>query len=69
MKMKLDLAPILLLDDIFDKLDDKRVECLISFVKKEKFNQVFITDTNKERSEDILKKTESDYTIFNIAKS
>ncbi len=69
MKMKLDLAPVLLLDDIFDKLDDKRVECLISFVKKEKFNQVFITDTNKERSEDILKKTESDYTIFNIARS
>ena len=66
MKLKLDLDPILLLDDIFDKLDDQRVECLISFVKKEKFNQVFITDTNQERSEDILKKTESDYTIFNI---
>ena len=66
MKMKLGLDPILLLDDIFDKLDDKRVECLVSFVKKEKFNQVFITDTNKDRSEDILMKTESDYTIFNI---
>ena len=66
MKMKLDLDPILLLDDIFDKLDDKRVECLISFVKKGKFNQVFVTDTNQERSENILKKTESDYTIFNI---
>ena len=38
----------------------------ISFVKKGKFNQVFITDTNKERSEDILMNTESDYTIFNI---
>lgn len=66
MKMKLDLDPILLLDDIFDKLDDKRVESLISFVKKGKFNQVFVTDTNQERSENILKKTESDYTIFNI---
>ena len=66
MKMKLELDPILLLDDIFDKLDDKRVECLISFVKKGIFNQVFITDTNQDRSEGILKKTESDYTIFNI---
>ena len=66
MKLEIGLNPILLLDDIFDKLDDKRVECLVSFVKKGKFNQVFITDTNRERSEDILKKTDSDYTIFNI---
>ena len=36
MKLELDLDPILLLDDIFDKLDDKRVECLVSFVKKGK---------------------------------
>ena len=64
MKEKLDLKPILLLDDIFDKLDDKRVESLVSFVKKDKFNQVFITDTNKDRSEKILKKTNSDYSIF-----
>ena len=34
MKMKLDLDPILLLDDIFDKLDDKRVECLVSLLKR-----------------------------------
>ena len=54
------------MDDIFDKLDDNRVESLISFVKKGKFNQVFITDTSKERSENILQKTQSDYTIFNI---
>ena len=66
MKEQLNLNPILLLDDVFDKLDDKRVECLVSFVKKGKFNQVFITDTNKERSENILKKTDSDYTIFKI---
>ena len=66
MKEELCLNPILLLDDIFDKLDDKRIECLVSFVKKGKFNQVFITDTNKERSENILKKIDSDYTIFNI---
>ena len=66
MKKELNLSPLLLLDDIFDKLDDNRVESLISFVKKGKFNQVFITDTSKERSENILQKTQSDYTIFNI---
>ena len=66
MKKELNLSPLLLLDDIFDKLDDSRVESLISFVKKGKFNQVFITDTSKERSESILQKTQSDYTIFNI---
>ena len=66
MKKELNLSPLLLLDDIFDKLDDSRVESLISFVKKGKFNQVFITDTSKERSENILQKTQSDYTIFNI---
>ena len=55
MKIELGLSPILLLDDIFDKLDDKRVECLVSFVNQGKFNQVFITDTNKERSERYFK--------------
>ena len=66
LKEELGLKPILLLDDIFDKLDDKRVESLISLVKRGTFNQVFITDTSKERSEEILKKTSSEYSIFNI---
>ena len=68
MKIELGLSPILLLDDIFDKLDDKRVECLVSFVNEGKFNQVFITDTNQKRSENILSKIKSDYSIFNIKK-
>ena len=66
LKEELGLKPILMLDDIFDKLDDKRVESLVSLVKIGTFNQVFITDTSKERSEEILKKTSSEYTIFNI---
>ena len=66
LKEELGLKPILLLDDIFDKLDDKRVESLISLVKRGTFNQVFITDTSKERSEEILKKTSSEYSIFII---
>ena len=61
-------CPILLLDDIFDKLDDNRVEYLISFINKGVFNQVFITDTNKERSKKILNTTNKDFTIFDITK-
>ena len=54
--------------EILIKLDDKRVECLVSFVNEGKFNQVFITDTNQKRSENILSKIKSDYSIFNIKK-
>ena len=63
---KLGFKPILLLDDIFDKLDDNRVEQLISFTSKGLFSQVFITDTHKQRSKEILEKTGIDYEIFNI---
>jgi DNA replication and repair protein RecF len=41
--------PILLFDDIFDKLDDQRVGQLISLVSQDSFGQVFITDTQKQR--------------------
>ena len=51
---------------IFDKLDDNRVEQLISFTSKGSFSQVFITDTHKQRSKEILEKTGIDYEIFNI---
>ena len=63
---KLGFKPILLLDDIFDKLDDNRVEQLISFTSKGSFSQVFITDTHEQRSKEILDKTCIDYEIFNI---
>ena len=66
LKESLGLKPILLLDDIFDKLDHRRVESLISLVKEGAFNQVFITDTNKERSKEILDKTSTEYSIFKI---
>ena len=58
--------PILLLDDIFDKLDDIRVEQIIILVNDDHFNQIFVTDTNKERSESIIKKVNKSYKIFQI---
>ena len=56
--------PILLLDDIFDKLDSKRVAQLISLVTRPPFGQVFLSDTDKERTENIVKETTSNYHLF-----
>ncbi len=47
--------PILLLDDIFDKLDATRIESLIDLLASDEFGQVFITDAHEERLEDIIK--------------
>ena len=59
-------SPILLLDDIFDKLDDKRVSHLIELVNKENFGQMFITDTHKERTESVVKRITEESKIFEI---
>ena len=63
---KLSEIPILLLDDIFDKLDDIRVKKIIDLVNEENFNQIFISDTNKQRSETIIKQVNKSYKIFEI---
>jgi DNA replication and repair protein RecF len=60
-------APILLLDDIFDKLDDARVNYLIDMVCGEEFEQVFITDTNLLRMKKLLENRDKDYRLFPIA--
>lgn len=58
--------PLLLLDDLFDKLDMQRVERLISLVSQEDFGQIFITDCNKVRLEGILESSGQDYALFNV---
>lgn len=58
--------PILLLDDIFDKLDDYRVSQLIELVNQENFGQIFITDTHKERTEAIVKRINEESVVFEI---
>jgi DNA replication and repair protein RecF len=60
--------PILLLDDIFDKLDTQRVEQLIRLVSEENFGQVFITDTQKERIEKLFDATALDHRLFEVVK-
>jgi DNA replication and repair protein RecF len=56
--------PILLLDDLFDKLDTGRVERLISLVDTNHFGQIFISDCNRTRLEDILRRGGRDYALF-----
>jgi len=48
------MKPLLLLDDIFDKLDATRVERLINIVSDEDFGQIFITDTNRDHLDHII---------------
>jgi DNA replication and repair protein RecF len=58
--------PILLLDDIFDKLDALRVERLVKMVNEDLFGQIFITDTHDERTEEVVKKTHLSYQIIRL---
>ena len=59
-------TPLLLLDDIFDKLDASRVEQIIKLVASDRFGQIFMTDTNREHLDRILKKIEGEYKVFEV---
>lgn len=59
-------TPLLLLDDIFDKLDAHRVEQIVNLVAEDTFGQIFITDTNRENLDRILERSKGDYRIFNV---
>ncbi len=58
--------PILLFDDIFDKLDDNRVMQIIELVSENNFGQVFITDTQQHRIEKIFTTVSIDHRIFTV---
>lgn len=59
-------SPLLLLDDIFDKLDSDRVKKIVELVSGETFGQIFITDTNREHLDLILRQIRQDATIFSV---
>lgn len=63
---KIGFKPILLLDDIFDKLDDNRVAQLVNLVGNDYFGQVFITDTQRHRIQYLLENTECNHKIFEV---
>lgn len=64
--LKNDSTPILLLDDIFDKLDASRVEQIIRLVASDLFGQIFITDTNRDHLDQILSHGDFDYRLFEV---
>lgn len=60
------ITPILLLDDIYDKLDDLRVKQLMEIVSSDNFGQLFITDTHPTRLGDLFQSTAVDFKVFKI---
>jgi len=58
--------PLLLLDDIFDKLDDQRVTKLMQMISNHDFGQVFITDTNVSRVKNIFNEIGVDIRLFKV---
>jgi DNA replication and repair protein RecF len=62
----LEMKPILLLDDIFDKLDHQRVEHLMKLVSDHAFGQVFITDTDIDRIEKVFKEIDIERRVFEL---
>jgi DNA replication and repair protein RecF len=61
------LTPILLLDDIFDKLDKNRVEQIVKLVADDHFGQIFITDTNREHLDQMIAGLDTESRIFVIS--
>ncbi|MBD2699937.1 DNA replication and repair protein RecF [Spirosoma sp. BT702] len=62
------IKPILLLDDIFDKLDDRRISKLIQQMDEGAFGQIFITDARPERTRELLNAVQTDVRFFEIGK-
>lgn len=62
------VKPLLLLDDIFDKIDDKRVAALMRLVSQNRFGQIFITDTGEERIPTMFNSIGAELRIFHVYK-
>lgn len=62
------VKPILLLDDIFDKIDDKRVAALMNLVSDHTFGQIFITDTHAQRIPELFRTLDIEQRIYVIHK-
>lgn len=58
--------PILLLDDIFDKLDSERVERIVQLLVGQQFGQIFITDTDRQHLTSILRENARDAKIWHV---
>ena len=67
MKARSGLSPLLLLDDVFDKLDMDRVAYLLRLVVNENFGQIFLTDSNKARIENVVHEITDDHAFFSVS--
>ena len=63
-KLKKNVTPVLLLDDIFDKLDDHRVGYILNLIEKNNLGQTFITDTSNEKIPQILANLNIENNLF-----
>jgi len=68
LRRRKNIKPILLLDDIFDKLDANRVSRVMSLLQENTFGQVFITDTDKDRIDKIISKIDKQHFEFSVVK-
>lgn len=59
-------SPLLLLDDIFDKLDEQRVAHIVALVAENELGQIFISDTHADRTEKVVKESNQSYKIFKL---
>lgn len=66
MKKTLGFKPLLLLDDIFDKLDQHRVQHLMALIHKHHFGQLFVTDTHPERTKQVFEKIHAEFKLFHL---
>jgi|TARA_B110000259_G_scaffold157956_1_gene180121 DNA replication and repair protein RecF len=66
LKSTVGINPILLLDDVFDKLDEERVSHILEMVNGNQFGQIFISDTHPKRIEEILSQLELESSVFEV---
>lgn len=66
-KQQAGFSPIVLLDDVFDKLDQNRVALIMQLVEDNHFGQLFLSDTHKDRTLEALKTTDMSYSIFELS--
>ncbi|SHJ40635.1 DNA replication/repair protein RecF [Pseudozobellia thermophila] len=59
-------TPLLLLDDIFDKLDEHRVSHIVALVNNDNFGQIFISDTHADRTEEVVRQIHQSYKFFKL---
>ena len=67
LKNTVGIDPILLLDDVFDKLDEERVAHILEMVNGNHFGQIFLSDTHPKRIESIVSRLQLESSVFEVS--